>query len=113
MALAHSRANAAGRERTTTMLSHTYSYEECLHNSLKVAWKEEDVLKNREFDYSKRFLPNRLAGVEAKSYSCWITRRGCTLAWNQNQASPGGTGGKRRHPRGHENTGIGAEEPEA
>lgn len=46
------------------MLSHTYSYEECLHNSLKVAWKEEDVLKNRDFDYSKRFLPNRLAGVD-------------------------------------------------
>jgi hypothetical protein len=46
------------------MLSHTYSYEECLHTSLKVAWKEEDVLKNRDFDYSKRFLPNRLAGVD-------------------------------------------------
>jgi hypothetical protein len=46
------------------MLSHTYSYEECLHNSLKVAWKEEDVLRNRDFDYSKRFLPDRLAGVD-------------------------------------------------
>jgi hypothetical protein len=46
------------------MLSHTYSYEECLHNSLKVAWTEEDVLRNRDFDYSKRFLPNRLAGVD-------------------------------------------------
>ena len=46
------------------MLSHTYSYDECLHNSLKVAWKEEDVLRNRDFDYSKRFLPNRLSGVD-------------------------------------------------
>jgi hypothetical protein len=46
------------------MLSHTYSYEECLHTSLKAAWKEEDVLKNRDFDYAKRFLPNRLAGVD-------------------------------------------------
>ena len=46
----------------------------------------------------------------AKSYSCWITRRGCTLAWNPNQASPVGAGGKRRHPRAHENTGIGADE---
>jgi hypothetical protein len=46
------------------MLSHTYSYEQCLHNSLKVAWTEEDVLQNRDFDYSKRFLPNRLAGVD-------------------------------------------------
>ena len=46
------------------MLTHSYSYEECLHTSLKVAWKEEDVLKNRDFDYSRRFLPNRLAGVD-------------------------------------------------
>jgi hypothetical protein len=53
-----------GRERRRIMLSHTYSYEQCLHNSLKVAWKEEDVLQNRDFDYSKRFLPNRLAGVD-------------------------------------------------
>src|SRR5207237_8588785 len=53
-----------------------------------------------------------IAGL-AKSYACWITRRGCTLAWNPNQASPVATGGKRRHPRAHENTGIGADEPEA
>jgi len=46
------------------MLSHTYSYEECLHTSIKAAWKEEDILKNRDFDYGKRFLPNRLAGVD-------------------------------------------------
>ena len=46
------------------MLKHNYSYEECLDNSLKVAWKEEDVLRNRDFDYSKRFLPNRLSGVD-------------------------------------------------
>ena len=49
---------------------------------------------------------NAVRHTRAKSYSCWITRRGCTLAWNPNQASPGGTGGKRRHPRGVENTGI-------
>jgi hypothetical protein len=53
------------------------------------------------------------AAKEAKSYSCWITRRGCTLAWNPNQASPVGAGGKRRHPRAHEDTGVGADEPEA
>ena len=39
-----------------------------------------------------------------------MTRRGCTLAW---QASPVGAGGKRRHPRGVENTGLGADKPEA
>ncbi len=57
--------------------------------------------------------PEREDEFKAKSYACWITRRGCTLAWNQNQASPVGAGGKRRHPRAHENTGIGADEPEA
>jgi hypothetical protein len=46
------------------MLTHNYSYEECLHNSLKVAWKEEDVLRDRSFDFSKRFLPNRLTGID-------------------------------------------------
>ena len=46
------------------MLTHNYSYRECLENSLKVAWKEDDVLKQRDFDYSKRFLPNRLSGVD-------------------------------------------------
>jgi len=46
------------------MLSHTYSYRECLDNSLKVAWKEDDILRQRDFDYSKRFLPNRLSGVD-------------------------------------------------
>ena len=29
------------------------------------------------------------------------------------QASPVGAGGKRRHPRGDENTGLGADKPEA
>src|SRR6185436_12215264 len=42
----HTRAITEGRP---TMLAHTYSYEEVLHNSLKVAWKEEDVLRNRDF----------------------------------------------------------------
>jgi hypothetical protein len=58
------RPRRRGRERTAIMLTHTFSYEECLHTSLRVAWKEEDVLKNRDFDYSRRFLPNRLAGVD-------------------------------------------------
>lgn len=46
------------------MLSHNYSYQECLENSKKVAWKEEDVFTGKNFDFSKRFLPNRLSGVE-------------------------------------------------
>jgi hypothetical protein len=46
------------------MLSHDYSYSEVLQNSLKVAWTERQVLDGRDFDYSKRFLPNRLSGVD-------------------------------------------------
>lgn len=46
------------------MLSHNYSYQECLDNSKKVAWKEDDVFAGKNFDFSKRFLPNRLSGVD-------------------------------------------------
>ncbi len=46
------------------MLSHDYSYANVLQNSLKVAWTERQVLDGRDFDYSKRFLPNRLSGVD-------------------------------------------------
>src|SRR5262245_53741263 len=46
------------------MLSHDYSYSGILQNSLKVTWTERQVLEGRDFDYTKRFLPNRLSGVD-------------------------------------------------
>jgi hypothetical protein len=46
------------------MLSHDYSYANVLQNSLKAAWTERQVLEGRDFDYSKRFLPDRLSGVD-------------------------------------------------
>ena len=46
------------------MLSHDYSYGNILQTSLKVAWTEREVLDGRDFDYSRRFLPNRLSGVD-------------------------------------------------
>ncbi len=46
------------------MLTHDYSYAGILQNSLKVAWTERTVLEGRDFDYSRRFLPNRLSGVD-------------------------------------------------
>ena len=46
------------------MLSHNYTYQDCLDNSKKVSWKEDDVLGGRTFDFSKRFLPNKLTGVD-------------------------------------------------
>lgn len=45
-------------------LSHDYSYQDCLDRSKRVAWKEDDVLAGKTFDFSKRFLPNRLSGVD-------------------------------------------------
>jgi hypothetical protein len=49
---------------TATRVTHNYSYQDTLNNSKKVAWKEDDVLTGRRFDLSKRFLPNRLSGVD-------------------------------------------------
>jgi len=46
------------------MLSHDYSYGEILQNSLKVTWNERQVLEGRDFDYAKRFLPERLSGTD-------------------------------------------------
>jgi hypothetical protein len=46
------------------MLSHSYSYADCLNHSLKSAWSVEDCFQGRSFDFSKRFLPDRVAGVD-------------------------------------------------
>ena len=46
------------------MVTHGYSYQNCLDNSKKVSWKEDEVLLGRQFDFSKRFLPNKLCGVD-------------------------------------------------
>ncbi len=46
------------------MLSHNYTYQDCLDNSKKVSWREDDVLAGKNFDFSKRFLPNKLTGVD-------------------------------------------------
>src|SRR5215216_2295411 len=47
-----------------TTLTHNYTFGNALDNSKKVAWQEDDVLNGRRFDLSKRFLPNRLSGVD-------------------------------------------------
>ena len=45
------------------MLSHNHSYVDCLKNSVKSAWSVDDCFRGRDFDFSKRFLPDRIAGV--------------------------------------------------
>jgi para-aminobenzoate N-oxygenase AurF len=51
---------------TTVITTQTprYNYQDILENSKKVAWREDDVLSDRNFDFSKRFLPNKLTGVD-------------------------------------------------
>ncbi len=46
------------------IISHSYTYQDCLDNSKRVSWREDDVLGGKNFDFSKRFLPNKLTGVD-------------------------------------------------
>jgi len=65
-----------GRERTTIMLSHTYSYEECLHNSLKVAWKEEDAADTWWIQMTKsHFRMPGTAGIQRQSRHRSLSRK--------------------------------------
>ena len=50
------------------VVTHNYSYKDVLANSKKVAWTEDEVLAGRSFDLSKRFLPNKLSGVDNISF---------------------------------------------
>jgi hypothetical protein len=45
------------------MLTTNYSYDDCLHNALKSAWSVDDCFQDRDFDLTKRLLPDRIAGV--------------------------------------------------
>jgi hypothetical protein len=45
------------------MLTHDYSYTNVLQGSVKNAWTVEDCFQGRTFDFSKPFLPERIAGV--------------------------------------------------
>jgi hypothetical protein len=48
----------------TARVVHNYNYQDVLANSKKVAWTEDELLRGRSFDLSKRFLPNSLSGVD-------------------------------------------------
>jgi len=49
------------------MLTNDYSYADCLTNAEKSAWTVDDCFGGRDFDYSRRFLPDRIAGVDGIS----------------------------------------------
>ena len=46
------------------MLNHNFSYADCLDNATKSAWTVDDCFQGRDFDFTKRFLPDRIAGVD-------------------------------------------------
>jgi P-aminobenzoate N-oxygenase AurF len=45
------------------MLTHEYSYASALAGSVKNSWTVDDAYQGRTFDFSKPFLPDRIAGV--------------------------------------------------
>lgn len=46
------------------MLAQQFSFDDCLKHSVKSAWTIDDCFQDRDFDFAKRFLPDRIAGVE-------------------------------------------------
>ena len=46
------------------MSTHDDSYGTCLHASVARAWTVDECFGGRDFDLTKRFLPERIAGVE-------------------------------------------------
>jgi hypothetical protein len=40
-----------------------YSYDRSLHGSIRNAWTVDEVFRDRDFDFTKPFLPERIAGV--------------------------------------------------
>src|SRR5215472_14260494 len=59
-----SQAHAQGiRSGGLTMLTHAYDYGTVLETSQRINWKIEDVIGGRDFDFSRPFLPDAIAGV--------------------------------------------------
>lgn len=47
------------------MLTHNYSYSVTLQSSIRNAWTVDDCFRGRDFDFTKPFLPERIAGVNS------------------------------------------------
>ena len=45
------------------MLTNDYTYTQCLEGSVKRSWTVDDVHIERGFEFTKSFLPDRMAGV--------------------------------------------------
>src|SRR5262249_11761456 len=55
------------KERNLEMLTHDYTYAQVLDTSVHRSWTVDDVFQGRTFDFTKSFLPERIAGVRAIS----------------------------------------------
>ena len=49
------------------MLTHDYQYDTVLDGSLRNAWTVDDCFQDRTFDFTKSFVPERIAGVRGIS----------------------------------------------
>jgi hypothetical protein len=47
------------------VLTYDYSYKQLLDTSVNRSWTVDDVYQGRTFDFSKSFLPERIAGVQS------------------------------------------------
>jgi hypothetical protein len=52
-----------------------YSYETCLNGSVTNAWSVDDCFQGRDFDFTKPFLPDRIAGVSGIGCLSGIEKR--------------------------------------
>lgn len=51
------------------MLTHSFSYESTLADALRVGWRVDDIIGgDKALDFTKRFLPDSLAGVESIAF---------------------------------------------
>jgi P-aminobenzoate N-oxygenase AurF len=53
----------SNERKDRTVLTHDYSYDTCLQGSVRNAWTVDDCFRGRDFDFTKPFLPERIAGV--------------------------------------------------
>ena len=54
-------------DKETNMLTHDYQYDTILDGSLRNAWTVDDCFQDRTFDFTKSFVPERIAGVRGIS----------------------------------------------
>ena len=68
------------------MLTHDYTYTNILDRSVNNAWTVEDCYRGRDFDFTKSFLPERIAGV--RNIACSRSSGLCCSAREWRRISP-------------------------